>query len=164
LDREHTSPDHREGETKLKSGQTIYRERSISTKQLARAPARHHDSSWFCPKLVETRIMLGKCSNPSCSAPFRYMRDGTLFRIEADPRVRRSKTGRLEYFWLCGSCSSKMSLRIGDEGNVLPVVLPAPNCADHGRGEITLIHRRDGLLLSRLGFSPGRGTGAVFFG
>lgn len=108
--------------------------------------------------------MLGKCSNPSCFAPFRYMRDGILFRLEADPRVHRPKADRLEYFWLCRSCSSKMSLRIGDEGNVVPVVLPAPNCADQGRGEITLIHRRDGLLLSRLGFSPGRGTGAIFFG
>ena len=109
--------------------------------------------------------MLGKCSNPSCSAPFRYLRDGILFRLEADPRVRRSKAGSLEYFWLCGGCSSKMSLRIGDEGKVLPVMVPAPSrCTFDGKG-ISLVDRRDGLLLSRLGFlQEGQGTGAVFFG
>lgn len=109
--------------------------------------------------------MLGKCSNPSCPAPFRYLRNGRLFRLEADPRLRGSKPNKLEYFWLCDHCSPRMSLRISDAGSVLPVLLPASDQGDFDGKGITLIERRDGLLLSRLGFSKaGRGTGAVFFG
>jgi hypothetical protein len=108
--------------------------------------------------------MLGKCSNPSCSAPFRYLRNGKLFRLEPDPRVRTSKPNKLEYFWLCDHCSPRMSLRISNGGCVSPV-LPASGHVDFDGKGITLIDRRDGLLLSKLGFSkPGRGTGAVFFG
>jgi hypothetical protein len=109
--------------------------------------------------------MLGKCTNPSCSAPFRYLRDGRLFRLEADPGFRTSKPKKLEYFWLCDGCSPRMSLRISDGGNVLPVMLPGSVQGDFDGKGITLIDRRDGLLLSRLAFSnAGRGTGAVFFG
>jgi len=109
--------------------------------------------------------MLGKCSNPSCSAPFRYLRDGKLFRLESDPRFRTSKTNKLEYFWLCDGCSPRMSLRIGDEGDVRPVTFPGSVQCDFDGNGIALVDRREGLLLSRLGFSNGgRGTGAVFFG
>jgi hypothetical protein len=109
--------------------------------------------------------MLGKCSNPSCSAPFRYLRDGKLFRLESDPRLRTSKPNKLEYFWLCDHCSPRMSLRIGDAGGTLPVLLPGSDQRDFNGKGITLVDRRDGLLLSRLGFSKaGRGTSAVFFG
>jgi len=45
--------------------------------------------------------MLVKCTNPSCSASFRYLRDGRLFRLEREPTLRSSKTNRVEYFWLC---------------------------------------------------------------
>lgn len=106
--------------------------------------------------------MLSKCTNPSCPATFRYLREGKLFRLEDDPRLRNSKPRRSEYFWLCDPCSSRMSLRINN-GNVLPVMLSALERSYDGRGEITLIDRRDGLLLCRLGFSRGHGTGAVFF-
>jgi hypothetical protein len=74
--------------------------------------------------------MLGKCSNPSCSAPFRYLRDGKLFRLEADPRLRTSKPNKLEYFWLCDRCSLRMTLRIGDAGGALPVSLPGSDQRD----------------------------------
>jgi hypothetical protein len=109
--------------------------------------------------------MVGNCSNPSCSAPFRYLRDGKLFRLETDPRVRTRKPNRLEYYWLCDRCSHGMSLRIDDRGNVLPVMLPSAVRGDFEGEGITLVDRRDGLLLSILGFSKSRrGTGAVFFG
>ncbi len=108
--------------------------------------------------------MLGKCCNPSCSVPFRYLRNGKLFRLEADPRVRTSKPNKLEYFWLCDHCSPRMSLKISNGGSALPVS-PASGHGDFDGKGITLIDRRDGLLLSKLGFSnAGRGTGAVFFG
>jgi hypothetical protein len=109
--------------------------------------------------------MLGKCANPSCSTPFRYLRDGRLFRLEADPRFRNAKPNKLEFFWLCDGCSPRMSLRISEGGNVLPIQLRGSGRSDFDGKGITLVDRRDGLLLSRLGFSKaGRGTGAVFFG
>ena len=109
--------------------------------------------------------MLSKCSNPFCSAPFLYLRDGELFRLEADPKRRSGRPGRLEYFWLCGECSSTMSLRISQDGHVLPMTVPALKRADFNQRGITLVDRRDGLLLSRLGFTQtGHGTAAIFFG
>src|ERR1700745_1495283 len=105
--------------------------------------------------------MLGKCANPSCSAPFRYLRDGRLFRLEADPRFRTSKPNKLEFFWLCDRCSPRMGLRISEGGKVLPVTLSGSDQSDFAGKGLTLVDRRDGLLLSRLGFSrAGRGTGA----
>jgi hypothetical protein len=58
-----------------------------------------------------------------------------------------------------------MTLHIGTEGKVTPIVLPVPVNADPDGNSIALVDRREGLLLSRLGFSrkPHR-TGAVFFG
>lgn len=109
--------------------------------------------------------MLGKCSNPSCSAPFRYLQNGRLFRLEGDPICRLSKPGRVEYFWLCDRCSSTMTLRISNEGKVLPIVLASPVRADADQNGINLVDRREGLLLSKLNFSTkGARTGAVFFG
>lgn len=57
-----------------------------------------------------------------------------------------------------------MSLRIGYEGDVQPVMFPGSVQRDFDGNGIALVDRRDGLLLSRLGFSEGgRGTSAVFF-
>jgi hypothetical protein len=107
--------------------------------------------------------MLSKCVNPSCSAIFRYLHDGRLFRLEAEPRLRNSNLKRLEYFWLCKDCSQTMSLRLDDHGKVSSV--PASDRGGFGRNGIKLIDRRDGLLLSRLdSHKTGHGTGAVFFG
>jgi hypothetical protein len=66
--------------------------------------------------------VVGKCANPECVVPFRYFRDGKLFRfdlsapstsvrIKPDGAARR----RVEDFWLCGSCASKMTL-ISEDG------------------------------------------------
>ena len=61
--------------------------------------------------------MVGKCANPSCDVPFRYFRNGKLFRFEfgaptAQVRAQADAAGRrrIEDFWLCGSCASKMTL------------------------------------------------------
>ena len=69
--------------------------------------------------------MLGKCTNPSCSASFRYLQDGVLFRLEVDPALRLPNPKQPEYYWLCHSCSSAMTLRLSREGKVIPVPLSA---------------------------------------
>ena len=71
--------------------------------------------------------MVSKCANPECSAPFRYLRSGKLFRVEMerDPLVSqavepmfasRNPVRRAHYFWLCDGCSSKVKLVIGKDG------------------------------------------------
>ncbi len=64
--------------------------------------------------------MLSKCANPTCAAPFHYLRDGKLFQIDSRFGTRASPSGpqllgkkpagRIEYFWLCNACSSTMTL------------------------------------------------------
>ncbi len=60
--------------------------------------------------------MLSKCSNPGCSACFRRLHTGKLFRFDS-PNGRRSgddttpKTTRgAEFFWLCEACAAKFTL------------------------------------------------------
>ncbi len=66
--------------------------------------------------------MLSKCANPDCSNSFLYLHDGKLFRIHMDrgaPETGSSSAfepdtkkpaRRVEFFWLCGECSAKMTL------------------------------------------------------
>lgn len=58
--------------------------------------------------------MLSKCANPECSEQFRFLHQGKLFLIVPTPDVRASAYGSLpflyERFWLCDSCSKKMTL------------------------------------------------------
>lgn len=67
--------------------------------------------------------MVSKCANPNCSAVFRYLREGRLFHFE----LRKSNSlrkgsvtqnvGGHECFWLCATCSVKMTL-VKDNGYV----------------------------------------------
>ena len=66
--------------------------------------------------------MVGRCANPECGIPFRYYRDGKLFRFALSApstalRVRpeAATCRRIEDFWLCGACASKMTL-ISEDG------------------------------------------------
>jgi hypothetical protein len=59
--------------------------------------------------------MLAKCANPACSAPFRYLHEGKLFRLDlgagppsSDGRIPR----QLQYFWLCERCARTMTLEM----------------------------------------------------
>ena len=71
--------------------------------------------------------MVSKCANPGCSAPFRYLRTGKLFRVEMehDPIATQAleamfapqkPTRRAHFFWLCDGCSSKVKLVVGKNG------------------------------------------------
>lgn len=65
--------------------------------------------------------MLAKCTNPQCLSPFRYLGAGRLFRRDNEEVPAGFARIRPEYFWLCASCSEVMTLRINEDGEVLPV-------------------------------------------
>ena len=78
--------------------------------------------------------MLSKCLNPHCSATFRYLRQGRLFRVDFNEISRRHgdhhKPGPLhhhpfpvEHFWLCEDCAQSLSLQVNDAGEVRLVSL-----------------------------------------
>jgi hypothetical protein len=65
--------------------------------------------------------MVSKCANPDCAVLFRYFRQGKLFRFEAEAGPERRRTmgteggnkkqmHRLEFYWLCEECASKLTL------------------------------------------------------
>ena len=91
--------------------------------------------------------MLVKCANSSCSASFRYLRDGRLFRLERDPTFWSSKSIRIEYFWLCHGCSSEMTLRLREDGTVVTVLLPEPIRGVPNSVALNWTDRKSGLLL-----------------
>ena len=60
--------------------------------------------------------MLSKCSNPGCSATFRRLQIGKLFRFDSPHRRRpegsstpKSPRG-VEFFWLCEACAANFTL------------------------------------------------------
>jgi len=65
--------------------------------------------------------MLAKCTNSSCSASFRHLEEGVLFRLETDPTLRSSNPMTPEYYWLCDGCSAAMTLHISKEAKVIPI-------------------------------------------
>ncbi len=91
--------------------------------------------------------MVAQCSNPSCSILFRYLQDGRLFRLESDSALRLSKSNRVEYFWLCHCCSSTMTLRLTEDGTVVPALIPEPFRGVPDGVALTSVDRKKGLLL-----------------
>ena len=107
--------------------------------------------------------MLDKCSNPSCSASFRSLQQGKLFRLETDPTLRTNKPKRIEYYWLCNHCASTMTLRLGDHEDVVAVGLPPPLQRVPSVVAVSLAERRRGLLLQAIvpQFSKHSGSGVT---
>jgi hypothetical protein len=91
--------------------------------------------------------MLAKCSNPSCSALFRYLTEGRLYRLESDPALRTSGSSPAEYFWLCGFCSSTMTLCLDEDRRVVAVSLPKPIHSVPDGVALMLADRKKGLVL-----------------
>ena len=63
--------------------------------------------------------MVSKCANPACSAPFRYLHEGKLFRIERSIQknsdqehdsIGKKQAAHVEFFWLCKDCSQTLTL------------------------------------------------------
>jgi hypothetical protein len=71
--------------------------------------------------------VVSQCANPGCKAPFIYLREGRLFAVP-----RHNAARKIEYFWLCGSCSTQMELEFGLP-DLVPVIVPRP-----GRDEFAL--------------------------
>jgi len=97
-------------------------------------------------------VMLTKCTNPSCPAPFRYLEDGRLFRLESDLATDPARCNRVEYFWLCHRCSSTMMLRLEEEGTVVTVLLPEPIRGYPDGVALTSKDQEKGLLLRSVSF------------
>jgi len=72
--------------------------------------------------------MLSKCANPSCSTPLVYLREGKIFMVEASSQLQKAaqppspdkakSPNRVEHFWLCGPCSSQMTLAYDRQNGV----------------------------------------------
>jgi hypothetical protein len=86
--------------------------------------------------------MLSKCANPSCSTQLIYLREGKIFMMEHSTNpglwpqgpVPAKPAGRLEHFWLCGSCAQNLTLAYNRERGVevvpkMPKQLPEPERA-----------------------------------
>lgn len=62
--------------------------------------------------------MITQCANPACAAALHYLFDGRLFQFEVrshdvDGKSKASSrklVRRIAHFWLCGRCSSTLSL------------------------------------------------------
>ncbi len=74
--------------------------------------------------------MLHKCANPTCTIPFRSLREGKLFLAETCPtdlnsvfNGTRRKLRRREHFWLCDTCSAHFTLRFDTTLGMLTVPL-----------------------------------------
>jgi len=69
--------------------------------------------------------MLAKCANPTCSTPLVYLREGKIFMVESpQPQfellspAKPKASNRVEHFWLCGPCSSDMTLTYDRERGI----------------------------------------------
>ena len=75
--------------------------------------------------------MLSKCANPGCPAPFLYLHEGKLFRLDtgsesADGQTKQKTVRNLEFFWLCSECAAKLTLSYKKGVGVTTVPLPEP--------------------------------------
>ena len=73
--------------------------------------------------------MVSKCANPICSAPFRYLHAGKLFRVDTAAGLDRSAVigangslkkplHRVVFYWLCDDCAATMTLMFDKENGV----------------------------------------------
>ena len=78
--------------------------------------------------------MLSKCANPECTALFRYLHDGKLFRMEmpavvasdnTPPEQAKKPPQRTEFFWLCEKCSTQMTVIYNIELGITTRPLPS---------------------------------------
>ena len=79
--------------------------------------------------------MVSQCANPACAAPLRHLREGRLFQFEVrsfsvpgfrqpgeTPKGRGSR--QVTHLWLCGQCSSNLTLTFEQAKGVTLAPLP----------------------------------------
>jgi hypothetical protein len=59
--------------------------------------------------------MVSKCSNPACSASFRYLHSGRLYRFDTMHKHSgdgycASPMNKVEFYWLCENCMPRFTL------------------------------------------------------
>jgi len=82
--------------------------------------------------------MLSKCANPGCPAPFLYLHQGKLFRMDTNSEVITTDTAkearrparRLEFFWLCDQCAVLVTLNYKKGAGVIAVPLPKTQASE----------------------------------
>src|SRR5271157_4479044 len=103
-----------------------------------RSASRVHVCRALWPNSTEEKTgpspMLHKCANPSCTVPFRSLREGKLFLAETFPSDlsaafdgNRRKLRRREHFWLCDVCSAHFTLHF--DANLGMLTVPLSNRA-----------------------------------
>jgi hypothetical protein len=94
--------------------------------------------------------VLATCANPNCREAFRYLRDGKLFRLQAEGKGSSSEISNPEYFWLCARCAQTMSLRLADERQVVVVSAAEGDSAQLTEADFIPLDRCGGSLLGCL--------------
>ncbi|MBZ5686926.1 MAG: hypothetical protein LAP86_18025 [Acidobacteriia bacterium] len=97
--------------------------------------------------------MLATCANLSCSASFRHLADGRLFRLETEARFASPKSRETEYFWLCEACSAGTTLRLTLDGRVVPTELSSLLC-NGPYVALNAVDREHGAFLRSISFLP----------
>ena len=94
--------------------------------------------------------MLTTCANPNCREAFRYLRDGRLFRLQAEVKGSSSEINNPEYFWLCARCAQTMSLRLAEDRQVVVVSTLGTHSVEATEPDFIPLDRRGGSLLGCL--------------
>ncbi len=97
--------------------------------------------------------MLSKCTNLSCSALFRHLADGRLFRLETETRYPLPNARETEFFWLCEPCSAAKTLRLTRDGTVVAIGL-ADGLCDGPYVALNSVNRENGEFLRSVSFLP----------
>jgi hypothetical protein len=97
--------------------------------------------------------VLAKCQHPSCSASFRHLADGRLFRLETEPLSPSPTSRETEYFWLCEVCSAGTTLRLTLDGRVVATGL-ADALRDGPYIALNAVDREHGAFLRSISFLP----------
>jgi hypothetical protein len=59
--------------------------------------------------------VLSKCANPACSARFRYLHQGRIFKVETGAALsgrNGSSNRKIEHFWLCEGCAQTLEVAV----------------------------------------------------
>jgi hypothetical protein len=65
----------------------------------------------YCHPTAEA-VMVSKCANPACLAPFRYLHEGRIFTVRTTTAEHRPDGAdpKVERYWLCSTCADSMTL------------------------------------------------------